>query len=292
MRRIFVYIFILFISSVYAESINGKFLGEIKDPATGYTFEATYSFDKQNYNLEIDFTGVETALNIPSEYLIKDNHLNCYYEKGKYEIHSNGSLNYITFKNTTSYRLEEKLGFIKFNDYFLFFKGKNIFCQTFSNYFDPSPVYKIKNIKVSSFLRECNILYNAENFMDIQNDFKPWVEGVRGNGLGEWLELKFDYFSKNNNTLCFLISNGYVDSQRPDLYFANNRIKRIKIICNELELKNDVDIEDNSDFQLIEVPVNKAFNGEINVRFVITETYKGTKYDDTCLNLIVPIEIY
>ena len=280
----------LFIFPIFAESIDGKYWGEIKDFSSGYTFEAFYSFDKNNYDLEIDLTGVDSALSIPQQYCVKDKKKNFYFEKGEYEIKNIGKFNFILFKNTSAYNVAEKLCFLRFENHFLFLDGTKTFFQSFSNYFDPSPVYKIKNIKVSSYLREGNILYNAENFKNIQNQLRPWVEGVDGDGVDEWLELTFDYPSDQSKKLCFLISNGYVDPKRLDLFFANNRVKRLHVTCKELKVDHDILLQDSPDFQHIEIPKNQSVSGPITVRFVIKETYKGTKYEDTCLNFVLPIK--
>ncbi|MDC7124378.1 MAG: hypothetical protein PQJ46_02345 [Spirochaetales bacterium] len=100
----------------------------------------------------------------------------------------------------------------------------------------------------------------------------PWVEGVPGYGIGEWLQEKI-YFDTNE----IVFFNGYIDPNRPDLYYKNSRIKEIEVISgsNSWTFK----IEDKPDPQVLELPIE--ITGTI--KYVIKDVYPGTKYEDTCL---------
>jgi hypothetical protein len=81
------------------------------------------------------------------------------------------------------------------------------------------------------------------------------------------------------------ISNGFVDYNRPYLYEYNNRIKKIRI-------RNRENTDDYRDFELLDLPniqtvATSSFS--LNIEIEILEIYPGTKYNDTCVNFIIPI---
>ena len=89
--------------------------------------------------------------------------------------------------------------------------------------------------------------------------------------------------------LAFLLSNGYVNSLRNDLYYANNRIKQLQIACDELKINQIIQVSDVPDIKILEIPYNSNYKGTVTVRFIIKDVYKENKYDDTCVSLIVPV---
>ena len=86
----------------------------------------------------------------------------------------------------------------------------------------------------------------------------------------------------------FLISNGYVNYDKPYLYKANNRVKTLLIECKERDIEYTVELDDTSSFQLITLPRNLGEN-PCSVRFIIKDVYKGYKWDDTVINRIIPV---
>lgn len=282
-------LFMFLFSYVYASSLEGKYWGEIKDDDSGSYHEVFYSFEKGKYTLEMDLTGSSSMLNISNEYIKYDGKQKIYRESGKYELFSENGFNYILFRNSTSYCLKEKLGYMVFDKFCILYEGNKIVFQSLSNYFDESPLIELKNITTSSFLTDGKTLYNAENFMNIINEFQPWVEGVSGPGIDEWIEMTFDCSDDQNNKLAFLLSNGYVNSLRNDLYYANNRIKQLQVACDELKINQIIQVSDVPDIKILEIPYNSNYKGTVTVRFIIKDVYKGNKYDDTCVSLIVPV---
>ena len=115
---------------------------------------------------------------------------------------------------------------------------------------------------------------------------RPWVEGVKGQGIGEWIELSTD--SYETPVSFFLISNGYVSFEKPYLYKKNSRIKKMRITCKEENIDFVVGLKDTPDFQEIRLP-KKITGLKPTFRFTIEEVYPGTKWEDTCLNLIIPL---
>lgn len=103
-----------------------------------------------------------------------------------------------------------------------------------------------------------------------------WVEGVEGDGIGEWIKLTSDKEFEVSN---IVISNGYYKTE--ELYFKNNRIKKVKIdVSNEesftQELNCSVPIP-----QVIQLPKPVKTNF---VKITILEVEKSNKYSDTCIS--------
>ena len=137
------------------------------------------------------------------------------------------------------------------------------------------------HISVSSYFEEVlgdklikytgNNLYNWDLTM-------PWVEGVDGPGIGEYILLReFD------KTRSITIANGYFDPTRPDLYYANNRLKTVRIYCsNEPDMKWDYStiwqLEDTYNLQSFVLSDKWEY-----LKIEIIEVYPGTVYDDTCI---------
>ncbi len=74
------------------------------------------------------------------------------------------------------------------------------------------------------FLRDREYRYPPENLSSYDELNPPWVEGVEGDGIGEWIEFYYTLESRS-----FYIFNGYFDPKYPHLFTRNNRIKRIRI---------------------------------------------------------------
>lgn len=107
----------------------------------------------------------------------------------------------------------------------------------------------------------------------------PWVEGVKGSGIGE--KIKFYTYDR---TRAIVIANGYFDPARPDLYYANNRLKKVIIrTFDDAEghwmYEKTWDLEDTYNLQILVIPDMWQY-----FELEIVEVYKGNKYDDTCLS--------
>jgi hypothetical protein len=106
----------------------------------------------------------------------------------------------------------------------------------------------------------------------------PWVEGVSGPGVGEWIQLDFP------GTIEVWHVNLDVGYDRDDdVFYANNRIKRATLIFSNGE-QVTLDLGDTRGIQT--VPLARAPGPSIQttfVRMVIEEVYAGSQYDDTCL---------
>lgn len=129
--------------------------------------------------------------------------------------------------------------------------------------------------------------HKAENVADWGRD-TAWVEGHKGDGLGESLALTLTKPAK----ICRIeIVNGYAKSQ--ELYLANNRVMSLKVRINGEKTFN-VEIPD-------EYLVYEHFGFDLPKPFVTVKTlnleidaiYPGTLYKDTAIsdiNLLVPLD--
>ncbi len=150
-----------------------------------------------------------------------------------------------------------------------------------------------------------------------------WVEGVQGDGIGEWVMIPVGtndadtrwHFSGNgeggNLKVCFSVENGYQQNQ--DLYLKNNRVKEAKIsiyaaaysagqddayllwnpdciheevitLCDEIASEP---FYFNSSYNEFFMSLPEKYSTEhiqLFLRLEIMSVYKGTKYSDTCIS--------
>ena len=133
------------------------------------------------------------------------------------------------------------------------------------------------NISASSELVENGYVYSAKNLGNF-NLTEPWVEGVAGNGEGEYIILS------GNCTYIYLF-NGYVSYSKPYLYERNSRIKKIKITATTKKSTQEFffDLQDTPNPQKLNL--GKRFTDDIKLE--IKEVYPGNKYEDTCLHALL-----
>ena len=109
---------------------------------------------------------------------------------------------------------------------------------------------------------------------------KPWVEGVKGYGIGE--KITFERISARN----LYWSNGFVSYDKPYLYERNSRVKKIRIVDESTGGIIIVDLVDTPNPQKIILSENKDLNAR-TITIEILDVYKGTYYEDTCVNYIL-----
>ncbi len=130
----------------------------------------------------------------------------------------------------------------------------------------------------SSYLKEKNKSYPVQNLDDFSVD-TPWVEGVKGDGIGEGFTIV------NDSTYPYLlIMNGYISYRKPYLYKQNNRIKKIKVIGLKSGKTKKLDVLDTPHPQTVDI---SFITEPEDIRIEIEDVYKGNKYDDTCLHFCV-----
>jgi hypothetical protein len=110
-----------------------------------------------------------------------------------------------------------------------------------------------------------------------------WCEGAQGQGIGEWVRVRFDPALRFRTVY---LRNGHV--RTPDTFVNNSRVKRLEIETSN-GFATSVAIEDRPE-QVIRLP--QAQRAEW-IKFTIKDVYPGKKYTDACLSkLLVDIEEY
>jgi hypothetical protein len=140
------------------------------------------------------------------------------------------------------------------------------------------------DIKVSSCLIENGKPYTGNNIEHLILD-GPWVEGKDGPGIGEYIE--FD-FSKTwiKKTDTFVMSNGFLSIDNPDLYYQNNRVKKIRIEDMDSTYSEEFDVLDTANLQTFGIK-----KSVVRARVTILDVYYGSIYNDTCINYFAGIKI-
>ena len=168
-------------------------------------------------------------------------------------------------------------------------KNRGIF---YNQYF--APVYKATS-ELKENTKEGPVIYKAENLGkfayapgDHYSSFawnfegKPWVEGVKGYGIGEKITL-----STKEPFHELSILNGYVCPQKPELYKKNSRIKTFSVKDLDNNQEYIFNLEDVVEFQYFALRRNTK-----NIELTIKDVYKGEKWDDTCVTAIIPETSY
>jgi hypothetical protein len=138
-------------------------------------------------------------------------------------------------------------------------------------------IYSTENIEATSTLTENGHEYAPQDLY-FDSLEKPWVEGVLGGGLGEKIIIQ----KPGAPVRDVYISIGYVSFSMPDLYMKNSRIKKLRIVDTKNGDEIIKELDDTPFPQRISFPDRKWRSIEIE----ILEVYKGTLYEDTCINFI------
>ncbi|WP_157758659.1 NADase-type glycan-binding domain-containing protein [Cystobacter fuscus] len=128
--------------------------------------------------------------------------------------------------------------------------------------------------------------YAPANLLD-EDPGTIWAEGVKGNGVGEWVELGFP---PGTPVEAFLVTPG--NPKSPKLYQANARPRKAR-----LELKLEENKQLNYEF---EFPRNFPAGGSIYVayarklavlsaRLTVVSVWPGKKYRDLCIANFIPV---
>ena len=281
--------YLLFCSNVFSGDISGTYFGFFtgNEPYA----ESSISFIQNTYEAKITFDDDTIPTQIKNEVTYDNRGGWQYIEKGTFVITDNNGIFYIDW---TGSKIFSKYG-ILYNEYQMCLFDNNqvvFYAGTGSKFANTFPV--IIDIKASSELLENNTLYRAKNMLNSSAGV-PWVEGVPGYGIGETITINISSYSKFQG---FIISNGFVDFVRPDLYRRNSRIKTIEII-SPTEAKMEYFLADTSLFQSINLPENmippESIQGALEYpeyKIIIKDVYRGDSWNDTCINkidIIIPL---
>lgn len=290
MKRIYTLILILFVFD-YSLSVASELSGSYKGTVVGskFLYNAYLEIYGSSYNLSIYMDKKNNEFDIPDQYFKKIGGYYSYEERGSYKTQHEGQLSYMFLESETGFTCQSKLGFLNNN--------RRLYLYNLSNklYYDSNDGLKlnevmpwIDSVMTSSFLVEGENTYNGKNLnLSLGGNIGlPWVESESGQGIGEWIEIKCE--SIGYPVSSFLISNGYVNFGKPYLYKYNSRIKKMRITSKDKNIDFVVELKDTPNFQEIRLP-KKITDLKITFRFTILEVYPGTKWEDTCLNLIIPL---
>lgn len=156
----------------------------------------------------------------------------------------------------------------------------------------PSALYLNQNSEITStsFLTEGKTTYNIENAKTTEG--LPFVPAI-GQTYSNVITIKTDTLNNRG----FIIQNGYISKDRPDLYEKNCRVKTLKVIYPNIEspFEQIVTLKDDTSLQFVPFMWNLLDDCK-EVQIVIDSVYQGTKYDDVCINYIglvtqTPVEI-
>ena len=146
--------------------------------------------------------------------------------------------------------------------------------------------------------------YRSSNICDGKVE-TAWVEGVKGNGIGEWIKIKLDAIKDSPSSTPFSIIEvgiipGYGKSS--ETWSENNRVKTATLVVyspppsypKEYQwMVFRLNFQDKNNVQYFKLPDRKkAINLDPMTKEVwlrIDEVYKGTKYDDTCISEVILI---
>ncbi|MFP4426381.1 MAG: NADase-type glycan-binding domain-containing protein [Spirochaetaceae bacterium] len=134
--------------------------------------------------------------------------------------------------------------------------------------------------RASSALEEGEVVYSAEN-LGLTESRRPWVEGVEGQGEGERITVTYREWKEVFQGLLFSI--GFVSFERPELYYLNSRPRTVRIESLEPRFSFLHEFEDTPHPQFVPLPEPTA-----QLAVTIVDVYPGTRWEDTCVNFLIP----
>ena len=140
---------------------------------------------------------------------------------------------------------------------------------------------EIDSVTASSTLADRYAAEKAHDFSIVT----AWVEGVEGNGVGEYIKYAFPGTCPRITTV--LIHNGYVKNW--DVWRDNGRVKKLLMYYND-EPYAILNLQDTMGLQSFDVGVlgyeDKDSAPAWSIKFEILEVYPGKKYEDTAITEI------
>lgn len=140
---------------------------------------------------------------------------------------------------------------------------------------------QIDSVTASSALADRYAAEKAHDFSIVT----AWVEGVEGNGVGEYIKYAFPGTCPRITTV--LIHNGYVKNW--DVWRDNGRVKKLLMYYND-EPYAILNLQDTMGLQSFDVGVlgyeDKDSAPAWSIKFEILEVYPGKKYEDTAITEI------
>lgn len=284
-------LFIFAAGSLYAQLPVGKFFGDVRFPqdSAGVSWYAWFTFAADNtYELTVEFEMEKPSFSLPGGQLEDQGGFLVYTEKGSCRIER---VEGVPFFKTAQGSLLDGSVVLHHARRIVFCKGGiPLFVSGYpGNAANALP--GITEASASSFLTQGKTVYGPDN-LDIDNGKQsclPWVENAGDHGVGESVSLSFTGFIPIQG---FLFSNGFVSAEKPALYGQNSRIRKLRIDNGRGDVR-EITLQDHPDLQYIELYPGRKGAGDDPVtetyRFTVLEVYEGSKWSDTCLNLIIPV---
>ncbi len=272
-------------------SFFGAFDRVLLDGGGTSNFIGDFLFDIKFYEYMIGLS----EKRIPSAFFVypdplKDSGLTVgseYYEHGTWQSKKENNFDYLYLRSNNNYTYKEKLGMLVHPRKLLLFDENYLLFSSDEGLRWSGANPRVVSVRSSSSFVEGIKEYNGQNTVQFSStDNIPWVEGIDGQGIGEWFEIETETWNWPVDFL--LISNGYVDFAKPYLYEYNSRIKKMRIEIEEHDIEFEVELTNTPQFQEIRLP-KKIDDGETIIRFTILDVYPGSKWEDTCLNLVIPM---
>lgn len=138
------------------------------------------------------------------------------------------------------------------------------------------------SVTASSQLNHANKdRYSPSNAHDLDYE-TAWVEGVEGNGIGEYLRYHFRPYKVTVHTI--IVANGYVKTQ--EAWTNNARVKKLKVSVNGKPFAI-FELEDRRADQAFSIPpISYSEKAGGTIQFEILEVYPGAKYQDAVISEI------
>lgn len=257
------FLFILFCSGVFAENFSAEYLNHYSESFRSVTFMSADT---------VNFYAVDA---IESDKDFWDDVTYNYTVEKKHKIYE------ITLNDAKRTKL---VALISPKLLVLYEKksGRQIFCGTEKRQSESIYFYPGQSFSASSELVENGKIYTAKNLGNLKPDF-PWVEGVKGQGIGEKIFV-------DTNTPYLILFSGYFSVEKPYLYEYNSRPKTIKASVEKSGKSKIIELEDTPCAQQLDL--KDIFDGEIFrtsdiLTIEIVDVYPGTKYEDTCINALL-----
>jgi hypothetical protein len=145
---------------------------------------------------------------------------------------------------------------------------------------------KADRITASSYLASNSktLTYVPENIHNL-NFQNAWVEGVEGDGIGEYITFHFNDLRIPPEIYTIVIANGYVLSEKT--FRENNRVEKLKVYIDD-SLFAVLLLEDFRGEQIFrfDPPIGRGKTNSWTLKFEILEVFKGDKYEDTAITEI------
>ena len=128
--------------------------------------------------------------------------------------------------------------------------------------------------------------YEPANLLSSERNH-AWVEGVPGDGIGEFVEITANYcvadadYGVDFRSICLV--NGY--AQSPEQWAANSRVKELKLYFNG-EYRTTLLLKDSIQpqyFDLSEFCLHADSGADSVVKLEIASVYPGETYEDTAI---------